>query len=285
MTFSAKQFAIQHPSDDHDHAHDGLNQDMEVLFRAMPDRRRLLRMLTLGAIAPASLMACNSGTTDETSTTTSTATTTTTSGSCSAIPSETAGPYPGDGTNGANALALSGIVRSNIKGSLTTSAVAAGVPLTITLKLVSQSCVNLAGYAVYLWHCDQDGNYSMYSSGVTNENYLRGVQVADNDGNVTFSTIFPGCYSGRYPHVHFEVFPSLAQATSGSNDVKTSQFTFSNSVFSAVYASSGYSASAGNLTGISLASDNVFSDGASLQVASTSGSESGGYTASLQVAV
>lgn len=283
MTFSAKQFAIQHPSDDHDHAHGGLNQDMEVLFRAMPDRRRLLRMLTLGAIAPASLMACNSGTTDETTTTTTT--TTTTSGSCSAIPSETAGPYPGDGTNGANALALSGIVRSNIKGSLTTSTVAAGVPLTITLKLVSQSCVNLAGYAVYLWHCDQDGNYSMYSSGVTNENYLRGVQVADSDGNVTFSTIFPGCYSGRYPHVHFEVFPSLAQATSGNNDVKTSQFTFTSSVFAAVYASSGYSASAGNLAGISLASDNVFSDGVSLQVASTSGSVSGGYTASLQVAV
>lgn len=296
MTFSAQQPAIQHTSDGNDHAHGGLHQDMTVLFHAMPDRRRLLRMMSLGALAPVSLMACNSGTTDSTTdttsttsgTTTSTGTTATTSagsGSCSAIPSETAGPYPGDGTNGANALVLSGIVRSNIKGSLTTSSVASGVPLTINLKLVSTSCADLAGYAVYLWHCDQNGNYSMYSSGVVNENYLRGVQVADASGNVSFTTIFPGCYSGRYPHVHFEVFPSLVQATSGNNDVKTSQFTFSSSVFADVYASSGYSTSAANLAGTSLASDNVFSDGSSLQVASTSGSVSGGYTALLQVAV
>lgn len=300
----AKQAAVQHLSDGHDHAHGGLNQDLAVLLRAMPDRRRLLRMMSLGAIAPVSLMACNSGTADSTTDTTSTSGTTsststgtmtstgttststgTSTGSCSAIPSETAGPYPGDGSNGPNALVLSGIVRSNIKGSLTTSTVASGVPLTINLKLVSTSCADLAGYAVYLWHCDQNGNYSMYSSSVVNENYLRGVQVADAGGNVSFTTIFPGCYSGRYPHVHFEVFPSLVQATSGSNDVKTSQLTFTSSVFAAVYASSGYSASLANLAGTSLAGDNVFSDGSSLQVASTSGSVSGGYTALLQVAV
>lgn len=292
MNFPAKQPATHHVSDHHTHAHGGLNQDLEVLFRAMPDRRRLLRMMAIGALAPASLVACNaateeSSTTSASTTTTGTTTTaaTTTSGSCSAIPNETAGPYPGDGTNGPNALTLSGIVRSNIKGSLTTSTQAAGVPLTINLKLVNTSCADLAGYAVYLWHCDQNGNYSMYSSSVANENYLRGVQVADSGGNVSFTTIFPGCYSGRYPHVHFEVFPSLAQATSGNADVKTSQFTFTDSVFSAIYASSGYSASAGNLSGTSLSRDNVFSDGAGLQVAATSGSVGGGYTASLQIAV
>jgi protocatechuate 3,4-dioxygenase beta subunit len=308
MTFSAKQPAAQHVLDDHDHAHGGLNQDLAVLFRAMPDRRRLLRMMSLGAIAPIapiSLMACNAGTSDSSTTSTTststgtTATTTTSTGttstgttsstttgnSCNAIPSETAGPYPGDGTNGPNALVLSGIVRSNIKGSLTTSTVAAGVPLTINLKLVNTGCSSLAGYAVYLWHCDENGGYSMYSSGITNENYLRGVQVADANGNVSFTTIFPGCYSGRYPHVHFEVYPSLAQATTGNSDVKTSQFTFTDSVFAAIYASSGYSGSAANLAGTSLSRDNVFSDGAGLQVASTTGSVSGGYTASLQVAV
>lgn len=308
MTFSAKQPAAQHESDHHAHAHSGLNQDLEVLFRAMPDRRRLLRMMSLGAIAPVSLMACNAGTTDSSTasttstgttatTTTSTGTTstgttstgttstTTTSSSCSAIPSETAGPYPGDGTNGPNALVLSGIVRSNIKGSLTTSTVASGVPLTINLKLVNTGCSSLAGYAVYLWHCDENGGYSMYSSGITNENYLRGVQVADANGNVSFTTIFPGCYSGRYPHVHFEVYPSLTQATTGNSDVKTSQFTFTDSVFAAVYASSGYSGSASNLSKVSLSSDGIFSDGSSLQIAATSGSVSGGYTASLQVTV
>jgi protocatechuate 3,4-dioxygenase beta subunit len=182
-------------------------------------------------------------------------------------------------------LTLSGIVRTNIKGSLTTSNVAAGVPLTINLKLVNTGCSSLAGYAVYLWHCDQSGGYSMYSSGLTGENYLRGVQVADASGNVSFSTIFPGCYDGRYPHVHFEVYPSLAHATSGNNDVKTSQLTFTNAVFADVYASSGYAASAANFAKTSLSGDGIFSDGASLQVAATSGSVGGGYTASLQVAV
>lgn len=277
MTFSAKPTAHSKNSLEAHHDHGGLKQDMEILFRSMPDRRSLLRMISVGAVAPAALLACSDGTTSSS--------TSSSGGSCSTIPSETAGPYPGDGTNGPNALTLSGIVRSNIKGSLTTSTVASGVPLTINLKLVNTSCTSLAGYAVYLWHCDINGGYSMYSSGITNENYLRGVQVADAGGNVSFTTIFPGCYDGRYPHVHFEVYPSLAVATSGNNDVKTSQLTFTASALSEVYASSGYSASAANLAKVSLSSDGVFSDGSSLQVASTSGSVSGGYTASLQVAV
>jgi protocatechuate 3,4-dioxygenase beta subunit len=41
---------------------------------------------------------------------------------------------------------------------------------------------------------------------VTTESYLRGVQVTDSNGQVTFTTIYPACYSGRWPHIHFEVF-------------------------------------------------------------------------------
>src|SRR5687768_12031172 len=84
------------------------------------------------------------------------------SSTCSTIPEETAGPYPGDGSNGANALALTGIVRSDIRASIAgASGVAEGVLLTITLKVVdsSASCAPLAGYAVYLWHCDREGRY------------------------------------------------------------------------------------------------------------------------------
>src|SRR6185369_5639030 len=113
---------------------------------------------------------------------------------------ETAGPYPADGSNAnLNALALSGIVRSDIRSSIAgATGVAAGVALTVRLALVNTngSCADLAGYAVYLWHCDRDGQYSLYSAGVTGENYLRGVQVSDSDGMVSFTTIFPGCYSG-----------------------------------------------------------------------------------------
>jgi hypothetical protein len=123
------------------------------------------------------------------------------------------------------------------------------------------------------------------SSGVTGQNYLRGVQQTDANGQVSFTTIFPGCYSGRMPHVHFEVYPSLARTTSAANIVRTSQFTFPMDTLNTVYAASGYSASVTNLKQISYATDNVFSDGTSLQMASVSGSNAAGYTAALQVAI
>ena len=58
----------------------------------------------------------------------------------------------------------------------------------------------------------------MYSQGVENENYLRGVQAAGGDGIVTFTSVFPACYSGRWPHIHFEVYPSLDAATDAEQD-------------------------------------------------------------------
>lgn len=276
------------------HAHPaGLAQDLRLLT----ERRKALRWLAVGTSVPLSLWGCGGGGSDATTDTTTDTGTGSGSGTgtttCSNIPSETAGPYPGDGTNSsggtvANALLLSGIVRSDIRSSLTTSTTAAGVPLTLRLKLVntSASCASLAGYAVYLWHCDRDGNYSMYSTGITNENYLRGVQVADANGEVSFTTIFPGCYDGRYPHVHFEVYPSLSVATSGNNDVKTSQLTFTSAAMAEVYATTAYATSRSNYARTSLATDNVFGeDSGALQIAETSGTVSGGYTAVLQVGV
>ncbi len=141
------------------------------------------------------------------------------------------------------------------------------------------------GYAVYLWHCDRDGNYSMYSSAVADENYLRGVQETDADGNVTFTTIFPGCYSGRWPHIHFEVYPSLASATNGSNKIATSQLALPEDACDEVYATSGCSMSVVNLSMTSLATDMVFQDGATLETPAVSGSASSGMEATLTVAV
>lgn len=163
---------------------------------------------------------------------------------------------------------------------------AAGVPLTIELTIVSaSSCTPLADYAVYLWHGDRDGNYSLYSSAAANQNYLRGVQPADSTGKVRFTSIFPGCYSGRWPHVHFEVYRSLSAATAVSNKIGTSQIALPKTACDTVYATSGYSASVTNLSRISLASDMVFSDGASLELATMSGNVSSGLTAALTVAV
>jgi len=274
--------------DDHDR---GLAHDLALIAQ----RRRML--LWLAGTGAATLLGCGGGgdkadTSTTTTTTDSSTTTTTTTTSCSVIPEETAGPYPGDGSNSnssgvVDVLSLSGIVRSDIRSSIAgLSGTAAGVPLTVTITLVNTngSCADLSGYAIYLWHCDRDGKYSLYT--VTDQNYLRGVQETDSNGQATFTTIFPACYSGRMPHIHFEVYRSLTTATSYSNKLKTSQIALPTDVCSTVYSTaSGYSASVANLSQISFATDNIFSDGYSTQLATVTGDVASGYAAALTVGI
>ncbi len=273
----------------------GLPADLKLL-----QRRQLLR-LTAGA-GVATLLACRSdtpgsdGTTPSSTSTSSTSTSSSTSAStdinptgdrsCPSIPAETAGPYPGDGSNGANALALAGILRSDIRSSVAdANGTAQGITLTITLTIVDSSCTPLANHAVYIWHCDRAADYSMYTGSATAENYLRGVQVTDSDGKVSFTSLFPGCYPGRWPHVHFEVYPSLAATDDAGNKLRTSQFAFPKAACELVFATAGYEDSLPNLAKLTLASDSVFSDGFDQQLAELSGSVETSYTATLTIAV
>jgi protocatechuate 3,4-dioxygenase beta subunit len=181
-------------------------------------------------------------------------------------------------------LTESGIVRSDIRSSFGASTnTAKGVPLTIELTIV-ENCVPATGAAVYLWHCDIDGKYSMYSQGVTNENYLRGVQETDAQGKVRFTSVFPAAYSGRWPHIHFEIYPSLAEATKAGEPTTTTQLALPEDICDKVYASDGYSQSLRNMERSSLDSDMVFRDGHDSQLATVTGDLSG-YTASLTVGI
>ena len=136
------------------------------------------------------------------------------------------------------------------------------------------------------WHCDQQGRYSLYGQGVTNENYLRGVQPSGVDGVVTFQSVFPACYSGRWPHIHFEVYPSLSKATSPANNIATSQIALPEAWCKTVYATSGYEQSVTNLSQVSLASDNVFGDdGGVHELGAVSGDVASGLTVQLAVPV
>jgi protocatechuate 3,4-dioxygenase beta subunit len=185
-------------------------------------------------------------------------------------------------------LTQSGIVRADIRSSFgSASGVAEGVPLTVRLTVVdtAKGCAARSGAAVYVWHCDRDGNYSMYSPGVAEENYLRGVQETDAAGAVTFRSIFPGCYAGRWPHIHFEVYPSLAEATTPDRKIATSQLAFPKDACAAAYAASGYRDSAGNLARVSLEQDSVFRDGYAAQLATVAGSVPAGFEASLTVPI
>lgn len=139
---------------------------------------------------------------------------------------------------------------------------------------------------MYVWHCDRAGGYSLYAAGLENVNYLRGVQSADDTGTVEFSSIFPACYSGRWPHIHFEVYESVQGATSNGPVVKTSQTALPKETCDVVYAERGYEQSVSNLARTSLASDMVFGDDGGIhQLASVSGSVAKGYTAALTIGV
>ncbi|SFR71584.1 Dioxygenase [Agromyces sp. CF514] len=210
------------------------------------------------------------------------------SGPIDEVPDETGGPYPGDGSNGVNVLDDSGIVRSDIRSSFGSSTtVAQGVPLTIALTVRDAATGSaLVGAGVYLWHCDRDGGYSLYSNGLENENYLRGVQETDANGTVTFTSIYPACYTGRWPHIHFEVYSDVATAVASGPIVKTSQIALPQETDAAVYATAGYEQSVRNLSQVSLSTDNVFSDDGGIhQIANMSGSASAGYAAALTIGV
>jgi protocatechuate 3,4-dioxygenase beta subunit len=254
-------------------------------------RRNVLGLLG-GAGAAALLAACSKDddpATVASSSTSSTSSTSTVAGAAlTEIPEETAGPFPGDGSNGPNALATDGVVRRDITSSFgSLSGTAAGIPLAVTLTVKDATDgAPMPGAAVYAWQCDREGRYSLYSSGVEDQNYLRGVQVADGTGNLTFDSIFPGAYSGRWPHIHFEVYASEVDATGGAQPIATSQLALPADVCDAAYATDGYEASVRNMQSLSLESDGVFrDDGAEHQLATVTGDPSAGYRAALTVPV
>ena len=282
----------------YDHApgrHDlGLKADLGTLLH----RRQALGLL--GGAGLLALVGCSSddvgGATTGAAGTSSSTTSTGTGSSASPagkpeaeVPDETAGPYPGDGSNGANALDESGIVRRDITSSFGPSSTrATGIPLTVNLTVTSAAngYSALSGAAVYLWHCDINGEYSMYSQGLEDENYLRGVQPTNGSGTATFASIFPGAYPGRWPHIHFEVYRSVGEATSNGPIVKTSQIALPEAACREAYATSGYAQSLSNLAGMSLATDNVFgNDGGIYQLATMTGEPGSGYVANLTIGV
>ena len=279
------------PRPDDEVVDQGLGFDIGTLM----SRRRTLRMLGLGA-ASLGLVACGDGDATSSGSTTSSKTTTSTTTSSSAaavpteeIPEETSGPYPGDGSNGPDVLEQSGIVRADIRSSFgDASGTAEGVPMTLELNIynLADSSAPYEGVAVYVWHCTRDGEYSLYSQNITNENYLRGVQVADAAGKVTYTSIFPACYSGRWPHIHFEVYPDQNSITDVKNAIATSQVALPKDTCDEVYTQDGYEASVNNLSQVSLATDNVFgNDSAAHQLATVTGDATSGYTVSLSVGV
>ncbi len=258
----------------------GLGFDVGTLL----SRRRLLAVFGLGA-AGLGLAACG-GSSGSSASSSATATT---SGAPGEIPDESAGPYPGDGSNGPDVLEQSGIVRRDIGSSFGEySGTAEGVPMTLELVVsdLANGGVPFEGVAVYVWHCSREAGYSLYSDGVEDQNFLRGVQIADAEGRVTFTSIFPACYDGRWPHIHFEVYPDQAAISDATSAIATSQVALPQDVCEQVYAQDGYESSVRNLSRVGLEGDNVFGDdGGASQLGTVTGDVSSGYAVILAVGV
>lgn len=191
--------------------------------------------------------------------------------SCTLIPSETAGPFPLDLT--ANTTYFRQDVREDRQG----------VQLNLKMKIIgANNCEAMPNLRVNIWHCDKDGVYSGYDNaqnpGSTSTTYLRGYQMTDANGEVEYITIFPGWYSGRICHIHFQVYVSSVYAA-------VSQLSFDVAAKNAVYAANASIYTKG-ADPMAFNADNIFSDGYALQMATlTPNTTTGGYDAYLEVTI
>jgi protocatechuate 3,4-dioxygenase beta subunit len=186
---------------------------------------------------------------------------TSTTGTCSVTPTETAGPFP----------SLQDFFRSDIREGKP------GTLLTLTIRVVNSGsgCSPVSGANVEIWHVDAAGNYSQYGSQAA-ETYLRGIQTTNANGEVVFTTIFPGWYQGRATHIHVEV-------TIGGVSRRVTQIALPESVANVVFASGAYASRGSNPT--SNAQDGIFADSLGSELVTPTGSPAAGYTATFQVAL
>jgi protocatechuate 3,4-dioxygenase beta subunit len=215
------------------------------------DRKEFLKRgfsaLGFAVVTPLIMSAC--GKTDNTDPT-----------ACVDSPSETAGPFP--------TKSPTSFVIKDIKSDRT------GVPLTvnITIQNVNKGCAALEGALVDIWHCDKDGNYSEYGS-LTAVHFLRGRQTSGSDGVAAFSSIFPGWYPGRAPHIHVHVFNATGKS------LLVTQIAFPTDICDTVYktATSFYTKGTQDTSN---KSDNQFADSLASNLCTLSGTVAGGYTLS-----
>ena len=170
-----------------------------------------------------------------------------TNSACAVTPTETAGPFP----------SLTDLFRSDIREGK------AGTLLTLTVKVVNatSACSPVAGANVEIWHVDAAGNYSEYGT-QTAETFLRGIQTTNGNGDVVFTTIYPGWYQGRATHIHLEV-------TIGGVSRKVTQIAFPEGINDTVHRSGAYASRGTN--SLSNARDGIFADSLASEIVTPMG--------------
>lgn len=192
-------------------------------------------------------------------------------GCATLTPEETQGPFWVDER----------LDRSDIRTDSTTGSTQAGVPLTLTLTLTDAGgdCTPQAGAYVDIWHANAQGAYSDVSgSGNPNNvgvDWLRGYQVSDENGQVTFTTIWPGYYTSRTIHIHFRVRTALSDSSAVNF---TSQLFFDETTNAAVLATSDYQKAMARDT--TNATDSIYD---SQMLVPVTGSVASGYSGAFNV--
>ena len=191
--------------------------------------------------------------------------------SCVLVPEVTEGPYFIDQR----------LKRADIRANSSGGEPRNGIPLTLTINVVEVGtdggCTPYAGAAIDIWHCDAEGVYSGVQSGQnpggTDTDFLRGYQVTNAKGAVTFRTIFPGWYRGRAIHIHLKVrtFDGAAETYE-----YTSQLFFSETTITQAYATQPYSGNGSPDT--SNASDGIYGQTGGTSLVSMSGNPASGLT-------
>ena len=228
------------------------------------DRREALTVI--GAAGAAVAFGCGgdsptSPSTTSTTTTGTTGTTVSTNAACAVTPTETVGPYP----------SLIDLFRSDIREGKS------GTLLALTIKVVNvnSGCSAVSGANVEIWHVDAAGNYSQYGS-QTAQTYLRGIQTTNANGEVTFTTIYPGWYQGRATHIHLEV-------TIGGASRKVTQIAFPESVNNSVHTSGTYASRGTNP--VSNMADGIFADSLASELVTPTGDTTNGFAATFQIGI
>lgn len=245
----------------------------------------------LGALH-AALTACSSPASSSNSTST-----TSSSGTCVESTNVTRGPYFVDNQSDANipnddvdhAITERSDIRSDTKGS---SGTESGLPLYLTINVSSYSsgtCTPIANAQVHIWHCNAQGVYSDVQAGsndngadLTGENFLRGYQTSDTNGKVSFTTIYPGWYSGRTVHIHVKVriFDSSGNVTTEA----TTQLFFDDTVSDSVYsANSDYSRS--GTRDVLNSSDSIYGEESPALLVSLTGSSQTSFAGTISIGI
>jgi protocatechuate 3,4-dioxygenase beta subunit len=230
----------------------------------MRKRKKIGRREAIGVMSAAGAalaFGCGTSPTEPDSRTGATTPPASTNSACAVTPTETAGPFP----------SLTDLFRSDIREGKP------GTQLTLTIKVVdtSASCAAVPNANVEIWHVDAAGNYSQYGS-QAGQTYLRGIQTTNGNGEVTFTTVYPGWYQGRATHIHAEV-------TINGVSRKVTQIAFPETVNNAVHSSGAYASRGSNP--MSNTSDMIFADSLASELVTPTGSPASGYTASFEIAI